>query len=111
MTAGFWADAAVYAAYTLNRTPSEEEGKTPFELRYNKRPKISHLRPFGNPCVVYRERNVAGKEKDAGVKGILLGYGYVNGKRGYRVRIVGTNKVVTTRDVDSRYDLWKLLLS
>ena len=106
LSTGFWADAAVYAAYTLNRTPSEEEGKTPFEMRYNKRPKISHLRPFGNPCVVYRARNVAGKVKDAGVKGTFLDYGYVNGKRrktwvqgAHRAGIVGTNKVVTTRDV------------
>ena len=58
--------------------------------------KISHLRPFGNPCVVYRERGVAGKIQDAGVKGYLLGYGYVHGKKGYRVRIANSNRVVTS---------------
>ena len=47
VTRGFWADAAVYSAYTLNRTPSEHE-ISPFELRYGKKPKVSHLRPFGN---------------------------------------------------------------
>ena len=94
----FWADAAVYAAYTLNRTPTEDK-KSPFELRYGRKPKISHLRPFGNPCVVYRKRTVAGKIQDAGVKGTFLGYGYVTGKKGYRVRLDGTNSVITSRDV------------
>ena len=28
-----------------------------------------------------------------------MGYGYLHGKKGYRVRIDGTNSVVTTRDV------------
>ena len=98
LSAGFWADAAVYAAYTLNRTPTETS-VSPFALRYGRPPKISHLRPFGNPCVVYRDRSVAGKEKDAGVKGYFLGYGYVHGKKGYRVRVAGTNKVLTTLNV------------
>ena len=98
LSRGFWADAAVYTAYTLNRTPTEE-GKSPFELRYGRKPKVSHLRPFGNPCVVYRKRSVAGKIQDAGVKGTFLGYDYVSGKKGYRVRINGTNSVTTTRDV------------
>ena len=88
----------MYAAYTLNRTPTEDE-KSPFELRYGRKPKVSHLRPFGNPCVIYRKRTVAGKIQDAGVKGTFLGYGYVSGKKGYRVRICGTNSVTTTRDV------------
>ena len=98
LSAGYWAEAAVYAAYTLNRTPSED-GKSPFELRYKRKPKISHLRPFGKPCIVYRPRTKAGKEKDAGIRGTFLGYGYVDGKRGYRVRINGTNKVQTSKDV------------
>ena len=110
---GFWADAVVYAAYTLNRTTTTID-KSPFELRYGRKPKISHLRPFGNPCVVYRKRTVAGKVQDAGVKGTFLGYGYISGKRGYRVRIDGTNSVTTSRDVsfcafDSRVEEVQIL--
>ena len=45
------------------------------------------MRPFGNPCVVYRERGVAGKVEDAGIPGTFVGYGYVDGKNGARVRI------------------------
>ena len=95
---GYWAEAAVYAAYTLNRTPVPR-GTSPFYKRYGKIPKVSHLRPFGNPCVLYRARSVAGKLKDAGVPGTFLGYGYVDGKKGYRVRIANTNKVTTCMDV------------
>ena len=42
---------------------------------------------------------MAGKIESAGVRETLLGYGYVNGKKGYRVRINGSNEVVTTVDV------------
>ena len=55
VSTGYWADAAVYTAYTLNRTPADN-GLSPFQLRYSRKPKISHLRPFGNPCVAYRKR-------------------------------------------------------
>ena len=95
---GFWADAAVYVVYTLNRTPNVD-GHSPFFLRYGRKPKLNHLRPFGNPCVVYRKRNIKGKLQDAGVRGNLLGYGYVDGKKGYRVRIEKTHNVVTSGDV------------
>ena len=98
LSPGFWAEAAVYAAYTLNRTPSAR-GTSPFFKRYGRPPKVSHLRPFGNPCVVYRDRSIAGKIRDAGIPGIFLGYGYINGKKGFRVRIGNTNNVATVMDV------------
>jgi len=98
LSPGFWAEAAVYAAYTLNRTPVPR-GTSPFYKRYGRHPKVSHLRPFGNPCVVYRERTVAGKIRDAGIPGTFLGYGYQNGKKGSRVRIGNTNKVGTYMNV------------
>ena len=98
LPAGFWADAAVYAAYTLNRTPSPGS-VSPFFKRYGKKPSVKHMRPFGNPCVIYRKRTVAGKVQDAGVHGTFLGYGYVDGKKGSRARVGNTNKVVTSQDI------------
>ena len=94
----FWAEAAVYAAYTLNRTPAAR-GTSPFFKRYGRHPKVSHMRPFGNPCVIYRDRGIAGKIRDDGIPGTFLGYGYVDGKKGSRVRIGNTNKVSTFRNV------------
>jgi len=96
---GFWADAAVYVVYTLNRTPSPG-GTSPFFKHYGKNPRVSQMRPFGNPCVYYRKRSIAGKIQDAGLPGTFLGYGYVNGKKGYRVRVASTNKVITSMDVN-----------
>ena len=98
LPSGFWAEAAVYAAYTLNRTPVPR-GTSPFFKRYGKHAKVSHLRPFGNPCVIYRKRSVAGKIEDAGVPGTFLGYGYIRGQKGYRARVGNTNKVSTCLDV------------
>ena len=98
LSSGYWAEAAVYTTYTLNRIPAHD-GKSPFEKRYGKAPKVSHMRPFGNPCVLYRERKVAGKIEDAGIRATFLGYGYVNGKKGSRVKVANTNKVVTSLHV------------
>ena len=49
--------------------------------------------------MIYRDRGVAGKIRDAGIPGTFLGYGYVNGKKGSRVRVGNTNKVSTFRNV------------
>ena len=49
--------------------------------------------------MIYRSRTIAGKIQDAGVPGIFLGYGYVNGKKGYRVKVNNTNKVITSKDI------------
>jgi len=40
-----WVELISTATYVLNRTePSSVEGKSPHELWYNKKPKITHLR-------------------------------------------------------------------
>lgn len=43
----FWAEALTYSNYTLNRTWSSVIGKTPYEVMYNRKPKLSHLHIFG----------------------------------------------------------------
>ena len=49
--------------------------------------------------MLYRERKIAGKVEDAGIRATFLGYGYVNGKKGSRVKIANTNKVITSLHV------------
>ena len=45
----FWLEALQWATYTYNRLPlsHRKDEKSPYELRYKKRPDIMHLRPFG----------------------------------------------------------------
>ena len=49
----YWAEAVECATYTRNCTPTTafKEKNTPFEVRYGKKPNISHLRVFG--CMAY----------------------------------------------------------
>lgn len=49
--------------------------------------------------MVYRPREVAGKNAAAAVRGVLVGYGYVSGKKGYRVMLLPSRKLVTTVNV------------
>jgi hypothetical protein len=58
------------------------------------------MRPFGIDCAVNIPTTARkGKLVAAAVQGIMVGYGYVTGKKGYRVYIPTTRKVVTSYDV------------
>jgi hypothetical protein len=47
----FWGEAVATAVYLLNRVPCKAiEGKTPFELWYERKPGMHHLKVFG--CIV-----------------------------------------------------------
>uniref|UniRef100_A0AAV1U7E7 Uncharacterized protein n=1 Tax=Peronospora matthiolae TaxID=2874970 RepID=A0AAV1U7E7_9STRA len=48
----FWAEAAMTAVYVKNRLPSPKiPHKTPFEIVYNSKPSVKHMRVFG--CQAY----------------------------------------------------------
>lgn len=49
---GYWAEAVLTAAYLRNRTTSTfQEDKMPYEMWYERKPDVSHLRVFG--CITY----------------------------------------------------------
>ncbi|UYV71898.1 hypothetical protein LAZ67_9000983 [Cordylochernes scorpioides] len=98
MSLKLWAEAVNTATYVLNRTgPTQIEGKTPYELWFDKKPAVDHLRIFGTECFVHvpdeKRRKLDAKSK----KGILVGY--CSNKDGYRIWMPNSNKVVTSRDV------------
>ncbi|RKO98266.1 hypothetical protein CXG81DRAFT_2566, partial [Caulochytrium protostelioides] len=47
LPSSFWADAAVTAAYLINRCASSATSTTPFERWTGSKPDVSHLRVFG----------------------------------------------------------------
>jgi hypothetical protein len=69
---------------------------TPFELRFVRKPSISHLRPFGCKCFIPKYGNID-KFESRSFDGILLGY--TPHDRSYRVYNFETNTVVESWDV------------
>ena len=51
----FWGDAAEYATYILNRSPTKanEGGISPIEMMTNKRPVLNDIVVFGSPCTIH----------------------------------------------------------
>jgi hypothetical protein len=70
---------------------------TPFELRFGRKPSISHLRHFGCKCFVLKCENID-KFESRSLDGILLGY--TPHGRSYRVYNLDTNTVFGSCDVN-----------
>ncbi|XP_024164226.1 uncharacterized protein LOC112171246 [Rosa chinensis] len=94
----FWAEEISNACYTINRVifrPGTE--KTPYEVLKGKKPNVSHLRVFGNPCYIYRDREYLAKFDVKSDKGVFLGYSL--NSRAYRVYNKRTCSVMETINV------------
>ena len=93
-----WAEVAATFCYVDNLVPLERfPDDVPAELWLGKRQDVSHLRPVG--CDVWAklpERHRDGKLARQSVKGKMLGY---VGRRGYRIWVPETRKVIESRDV------------
>jgi hypothetical protein len=68
----------------------------PFELRFGRKPSVSHFSPFGCKCFVSKYGNLD-KFESRSFDGILLGYTHHG--RSYRVYNFETNTVVESCDV------------
>jgi hypothetical protein len=69
---------------------------TPFELRFGRKPSVSHLRSFGCKCFVLKCGNLD-KFESCPFDGIFLGY--TPHDRSYRVYNIETNTVVESCEV------------
>jgi hypothetical protein len=93
----FWADAISIACYISNRIfLCSILNLTPFELRFGRKPSISHLRLFDCKCFILKRGNLD-KFESRSSGGILLGY--TPHGRSYRVFNLETNTVVESYDV------------
>jgi hypothetical protein len=93
----FWTDAIRTACYISNRIfLCSILHLTSFQLRFGRKPSVSHLRPFGCKCFVLKCGNLD-KFESRSFDGILLGY--TPHGRSYRVYNFETNTVVEPCDV------------
>jgi transposase InsO family protein len=93
----FWADAISTACYISNQIfLLSILHLTPFQLRFGRKPSISHFRPFRCKCFVLKCGNLD-KFESRSFDGILLGY--TSHGISYRVYNFETNTVVESCDV------------
>jgi hypothetical protein len=93
----FWTDAISTACYISNRIfMCSILNLTPFELRFGRKPSVSHLRHFSCKCFVLKCVNLDKFESHSS-DGILLGY--TSHDRSYRMFNLETNTVIESCDV------------
>ena len=68
----FWGYALETAVYALNRVPSKSVDITPYEIWYNKKPILSHMKVW--ECPTYVKRIVSDKLDDKSDKCLFVGY-------------------------------------
>lgn len=91
-----WAELINTVTYILNRTgPTLENGKSPFELWFKKKPSIKHLKVIGCECYAHVPQQKRTKMSKKAEKCILIGY---DGDEGYRL-LNKHGKLVRSRDV------------
>jgi hypothetical protein len=93
----FWADAISTVCYISNRIFIRSIlHLTPYELRFGRKPSVSHFRPFGYKCFVLKHDNL-NKFESRSFNCILLGY--TPHGRSYWVYNFETNTVVESCDM------------
>jgi hypothetical protein len=93
----FWADAISTVCYISNQIFMRSIlHLTPYELRFGRKPSVSHFRPFGCKCFVMKCDNLD-KFESRSFDDILLGY--TPHDRSYWVYNFETNTVVESCDM------------
>eukprot|EP00644_Phytophthora_capsici_P016293 jgi/Phyca11/117864/e_gw1.34.274.1 len=94
----FWGDAVQYAAYILNRSPSNSNAgrASPLKVLTKQTPSLGEIVVFGSTCTVYRDpRNKNFSQRAQ--QGMIVGIGEET--KGYRVYLPKDRIVVTTQHV------------
>ena len=86
------------SAYLINRIPSKVlHGKSPSEVKYNRKPNLSHLKVFGCTCYVHVPGDLRDKLSIRSQKCMFLGYSTT--QKGYKCINPLTNKLIISRNV------------
>lgn len=93
----FWGEAVCTANYLQNRLPTKATERTLYELRFRKRPDVSHLHIFGCEAYVHIHKEQRRKLDDKAEKFIFVGYSEES--KAYRLLNTETNRVKSSRDV------------
>ncbi|KAK3006344.1 hypothetical protein RJ639_017493 [Escallonia herrerae] len=92
-----WAEAMRCACHVINRLPPWLGIKSPFELLYNVKPNVSHLRVFGSICFVHVSKSDRTKLDPKSKKCLFIGYDL--NRKGWRCMDPVTKRCITSRNV------------
>lgn len=94
----FWTEAAEYATYILNRSPTRSNpgGAPPIQMLTGKPTTVSDIVVFGSPCMVWRDPRKKSLAKHA-ERGLILGRN--DETKGFKVLLLKDRVVTTTRHV------------
>ena len=88
-----------------NRLPSPKIAhKTPFEIVYNIKPSVKHMRVFGCQAYILTPKEKRLKWNPKACAGVFLGYEEVS--KAYRVYDIEAGQVVISRDVNFNESLF-----
>lgn len=90
-----WADAVVTANYVRNRSPVSDRDKTPYELFFDTKPDVAHLRTFGVRCFAVTPKPLRTKLDDTSESGRFIGY--PASTKGYKI-LLDSGRVIISRD-------------
>ncbi|PKU63401.1 Retrovirus-related Pol polyprotein from transposon TNT 1-94 [Dendrobium catenatum] len=94
----YWPDAALTAAYLINRLPSPNTNQhTPFEMLHKSKPNYTRLRVFGCACFPLSPPHSHHKLQNKSKLSIFLGYS--DTYKGYKCLDPATNKVHMSRNL------------
>jgi transposase InsO family protein len=92
-----WAEMMNTSAYILNRTGvSGVAGKSPHEVWYGTKPRISHFRVIGTVGFAHIPKQLRNKLESKAMKCILVGY---NDDTNYRLYVPSQRKIIWSHDV------------
>ncbi|GJU87918.1 ribonuclease H-like domain-containing protein [Tanacetum coccineum] len=99
-----WSECVLTATYLIKRLPTSVlNGKSPYDLVYNKPYSLKHLRSFG--CLAYADiLNSHDKFGSRFEKCVLVGYS--NSKKGYKLWSLDNKQIIYSKDVKFFEDIF-----
>lgn len=96
LSKSLWAEAVVTANYVRNRSPVSGRDKTPWELFWDTKPDVSHLRTFGARVYALTPKALRNKLENTSEPGRFIGY--PPNTKGYKI-LLDNGRIIISRDV------------
>ena len=93
-----WEYAVNHSSYLYNQTYTRAlNNKTPYEIRFKKKPNVSHLREFGAPVWVLLQGQKVPRKMESKLRQRVF-VGYNDGSKSVKYYNAETHKILTSRN-------------